>query len=116
MKTVFHVSSPDPGDQRHALANAANLWADDAVSAPGDEIVVVANGGGVRMFVEGAAADPEMVAALAERGIAFRACSNALRGAGKTAEDLLEGVEAVPSGVGELARLQSEGFGYVKAP
>jgi intracellular sulfur oxidation DsrE/DsrF family protein len=53
MKTVFHVFSPDAGDQQHTMINAANL---------------------------------------------------------------LAGVERVPSGLGDLARLEDEGFGYVKAP
>lgn len=116
MKTVFHVSSPDPHDHHHAMVNVLNLLADDTVSVAGDEVALVANGGAIRMFVESAAEHAEMVGRLEETGVALTACGNALRGQGVSAEDLLPGVDVVPSGVGELARLQAAGYGYIKAP
>jgi intracellular sulfur oxidation DsrE/DsrF family protein len=116
MKAVFHVSSPDPHDHHHAMVNVLNLLADDTVSVAGDEVALVTNGGAIRMFVESAAEHAEMVARIEEAGVALSACGNALRGQGVPAEDLLPGVEVVPSGVGELARLQAAGYGYIKAP
>lgn len=116
MKTVVHVSSPDPNEQREAIANTLNLVVDESVSAPGDEVVVVANGAGVRMFVEATTVQEELVGQLRTYDVALRACRNALHGMGATDDDLLRGVEGVPSGSGELARLQDEGYGYIKAP
>ena len=116
MKTVFHVSSPDAGDQQHAMINAANLLADESVYSSGDEVVILANGAAVRMFVEETADHPDMVETLFDDGVSLRACGNALASMNATDDDLLAGVERVPSGSGELARLQDEGFGYVKAP
>lgn len=116
MKTVFHVSSPHPDDQNHAAVNALNLIGDEDVYSEGDEVVILTNGAGVRMVVEATAAHPEMIERLTDRGVALRACRNALYGMGLTDDDLLPGVEGVRSGSGELARLQSEGFGYIKAP
>ncbi len=116
MKTVLHVSSPHPDDQNHAAVNTLNLIGDEAVYSEGDDVVVLANGAGVRMFVDTTAAHPEMIERLADRGVALRACRNALYGMGATDDDLLPGVSGVPSGSGELARLQDDGFGYIKAP
>lgn len=116
MQTVFHVSTARPADQREAMANALNLLGDESVHSAGDEVAVVANGAGVRMFVAATAAHPDVVERLDDLGVALRACRNALRGMGATDDDLLPGVSGVPSGSGELARLQDEGFGYVKTP
>lgn len=116
MKTVFHVSSPDAGDQQHAMINAANLIADETVYSSGDEVVVLANGAAVRMFVAETAEHPDMVESLLDDEVSLRACGNALTSMNATDDDLFAGVESVPSGSGELARLEDEGFGYIKAP
>ena len=116
MNTVVHVSSPDPNEQREAIANTLNLVADESVSEPGDHVVVLANGAGVRMFVGATTALEEFVNELRNYDVELRACRNALRGMGATDDDLLRAVEGVPSGSGELARLQAEGYGYIKAP
>ncbi|WP_227378727.1 DsrE family protein [Haladaptatus halobius] len=116
MKTVFHVSSAQPADHQEAMVNALNLIADDSVSSPDDDVAIVANGAGVRMFVRATAANSKMVEDLRKQDVSLRACRNALRGMGATDDDLLPGVEGVPSGSGELARLQDEGYGYVKSP
>ncbi|MFC5972313.1 DsrE family protein [Halomarina salina] len=116
MQTVVHVSSPDPGDQQHAMVNTLNLLEDASVSAPDDDVVLLANGSGVRMFVQATASNRRLVEELVDRGTTLFACRNALRGMGATDEDLLPGVEGVPSGTGTLAHLQSEGYGYIKAP
>lgn len=116
MKTVFHISSPDAGDQQHSMINATNLLADESVYSTGDEVVILANGAAVRMFIEETADHPDMVESLIDDGVSLRACGNALASMNAADDDLLAGVEIVPSGSGELARLEDEGFGYVKAP
>jgi hypothetical protein len=115
MRTVFHVSSPAPADQEHAMVNVLNMLHDETVYEEGDEVAIVANGGGVRMFVEATASAPDRVEQLRAEGVGCYACGNALRGM-HAEDDLLPGVEVVPSGSGALARLQDEGYGYVKAP
>ncbi len=116
MKTVFHVSSPDAGDQQHAMINVANLLADETVYSSGDVVIILANGAAVRMFVEETTDHSEMVERLLDDGVSLCACGNALAGMSATEDDLIAGVAVVPSGSGELARLEDEGFGYVKAP
>lgn len=109
-------SSPDAGDQQHALINAANLRADESVYSSGDEVVILANGAAVRMLVEETTNHSDMIESLIDDGVSLRACRNPLASMNATDDDLLAGVERVPSGSGELARLQDEGFGYIKAP
>lgn len=116
MQTVVHVSASDPADHRHALVNTRNLLDDERVSSPGDAVAIVGNGDGVRLFIEGVAAHPDLLAELAGRGVELLACRNSLRHRGVSDDDLLPGVSGVPSGVGALARLQDAGYGYIKAP
>ncbi len=50
---------------------------------------------------------------LADAGVEFRMCHNALRAAGYKAEDFHSFVTVVPAGFPEIALLQSEGFTYI---
>lgn len=93
-----------------------NLLADESVSSSTDDVAIVANGSGVRMFVEGTTSNSDIIENLREQGVELIACRAALRGMGATDDDLLPGVEGVPTGAGALARLQDEGYGYIKAP
>lgn len=116
MQTVFHVSGGDPADQRHALRNVVNLLADDSVSGPDDDVVLVANGGAVGLFLSTTTPARDTVADLQDAGVDLYACGNSLRRLDALDADLLPGVERVSSGVGTLASLQQDGFGYLKVP
>jgi len=54
------------------------------------------------------------VAALAARGVVFKVCENSLRAGTLVRGDLLPRVEVVPSGTLEIARLQREGYAYIR--
>lgn len=111
MRTVFHLTTGDPDEQARALSSVANLIADE--SADVDDVAVVANADAVRMFLSGAT-NADRVRALADGGVGFRACSNSLQRADVLPSRLLDPVEVVNSGVGELTRLQSAGYAYVR--
>jgi len=114
MSTVFHFSK-GPSAQKHAVANVKNLLSDDTVDL--GEVVLVANGLGIELLVAAESKFPDEVATLQERGARFRACHNSMEAFSVDASELLPGVEVVPSGVGELTRLQaSEGFAYIETP
>ena len=51
---------------------------------------------------------------LAQAGVSFRVCANAMKKVPITKEDLLPCVEVVPAGVVEIVRLQREDFAYIK--
>ena len=115
-KTVIHLSSGETADQKVALLNAKNLLDDESVSVK--EVAFVANSKGVTTYTPPGEENEfyDTITALQERGVEFRACGNAMEALELTEEDLVDGVEPVPSAVGELARLQELGYGYIKAP
>lgn len=110
MRAVFHLSSDDPDVHGRILSNVTNLLDDESVDL--DDVAVVTNGGGLHL-VTTASAHRDRVAALRDRGVAFKQCENTMDGTGLGPGDLLEGVEVVPSGVGELVRLQEAGYAYL---
>jgi intracellular sulfur oxidation DsrE/DsrF family protein len=113
-KIVFHVD--EMSNARWALM-LARSYLDDSPKA---RIVFVVYGPGMDFLLEdtrdkrGNPYDPEVLK-LVERGVTFRACATTLSAREIDREDLLDGVEVVPSGITEIARLQiKEGFAYLK--
>ena len=124
MRTALHCAAGDVDDQRHALANARNLLADDTVDL--DALVVVFNGDGVdAVRADSPVADdvrglltrtPEETDAADATSIEVCACGNSLASREIPADALVDGVETVSSGVGELTRRQGDGHAYLKVP
>ncbi|USZ73967.1 DsrE family protein [Halorussus vallis] len=112
MNVVLHFSG-ERGEQDHAVSNVENLLADDSTAV--ESSALVANGDGVALLTTDST-DPERVEALAENGVSLLACRNSLDSRGVDESDLLDGIETVPTGVGELAKLQADGYAYVKIP
>lgn len=84
------------------------------------QIVVVTHALGVDFLMKGAKTakgNPfqDAIDDLDLQGVKFRVCEITLRERGLQREQFLPGVEFVPSGVAEIARLQSrEGYAYLK--
>ena len=115
MNTVFHFSASGESEQKHALNNVANLLSTDMVEM--ENTVLVANGAGVYLLVADQSYFPDRVRSLSEAGASFRACANSMEALDVAASDLIDGVEVVPAGVGELTRLQAgEGYAYIETP
>lgn len=125
---VYHVNSESARHQMAALRSVRNH-----LEAEGDgiEIRVVLQGRGVSMLVlpdallhlnglHQANATPQMTALVAElsrRGVRFEVCANSLqRHAIDPDRDLYtaDNIVIVPNGVAELARLQQQGYLYIK--
>lgn len=111
MQTVFHLIADDPQQQQTALTIAENLTEDDSVEI--DDIAIVAQADGIEPLTAGGDGS-DMVESLLECGPSVKARSNTLDLKGLAESDLADGVETVPSGGGELTRLQSEGYAYVR--
>lgn len=109
MKTVFHVT--EETRVQGAVNGAVNLLLDKTVDS--EEVVIVANGGAVRGFMVSGRMEEFALKAL-EKGIKLRVCNNSLLGLRIDRSRLIDGVEIVSSGVGELTRLQSTGFAYIR--
>ncbi|HMB50795.1 MAG TPA: DsrE family protein [Natronoarchaeum rubrum] len=111
MQTVFHLIQGDPEDRKTALTIAENLTQDETVEMDAIEVVAQADG------IEPLTADGEgsdHVRSLLDDGVAFKACGNTLDMEDLDEADLVDGVETVPSGAGELTRLQDEGYSYIR--
>ncbi len=128
-KVVYHVNYDDPKLQAAALRNIQNHI--NAVGAENLEVRVVMHGNGLALLIvpealerlpkfKHANADDQMAAridGLKQQNVSFKVCANTVRGRKVSMDnDLYDVDEAdiVPSGVAELAKLQHEGFVYIK--
>jgi len=116
-KAVYHVNSNDAKLHKAALRNIQNHI--NAVGKDNLDIRVVMHGGGVSL-VKSAKKNKELASAIDKlkiQGVAFNVCANTLKGKKIDYKKDLHDVEKkdiVPSGVAELAILQSKGFAYIK--
>ena len=113
-KVVYHVSDTE-SQALGALRNVRNHLDTD----PTARIIVVANAQGVDFLLEGAKdkngspyAGP--VSALKSRGVAFEVCEITLKTRGLTKDQFLQEADFTPSGVVRLARLQGQGYAYIR--
>ncbi|WP_435333688.1 DsrE family protein [Haloarchaeobius sp. TZWWS8] len=114
MSTVFHFAKP-PEEQNHAVANVANLLADESTEV--ENVVLVANGRGIFLLSKEHSEQTEKVKELISKGVSFRACENSMEALQVSEDALIDGVETVPAGVGELTKLQArDGYAYIETP
>ena len=116
-KVVYHINYDDPKKQKGALRNIQNHI--NAVGKENLDLRVVMHGNGLSLLQR---ANDDMnfqssVVNLKSQGIGFKVCNNTLKGRKIDYETDLFDVaknDIVPSGVAEIAHLQSAGFAYVK--
>ncbi len=128
-KVVYHINYDNPKMQAGALRNIQNHI--NAVGKDNVEIKVVLHGNGLALLLEPdsladlpkfkhANANEKMTAkidGLKDQGVAFNVCANTVRGRKVDMESDLYNVDQediVPSGVAEVAKLQQEGYAYIK--
>lgn len=110
-KTVFHLIEGGSDEQDLALTLAENLANDDSIDM--DDIAVLAQAEGIDpVTTDGEHSD--RVESLVDDGVSVKACSNTLDMFDIDNADLVAGVETVSSGVGELTRLQNDGYAYIR--
>ena len=115
VRVVYHFSEGLAQASRGLEYIRNHLEAD-----PNAQIVVVTHALGVDFLTKGAKTakgNPfqDAIEDLDLQGVKFRVCEITLRERGLRREQFLPLVEFVPSGVAEIARLQSrEGYAYVK--
>ena len=113
-KVVYHVSDT-AGQALGALRNIRNHLDTD----PGAKITVVTHAQGVDFLMEGAkdasaGAFAGPVAALVGRGVKFEVCEITLKNRNLKREQFIQEAEFTPSGVVRLAKLQHQGFAYIR--
>ncbi len=113
-KVVYHMN--DSSIAMGALNNIRN----HLNASPNAKIVVVAHGAGVDFLLDGAKdknGNPydAVVQELVNRNVQFRVCNNTLQTRKIDKSRVIPEATIVPSGVAEIARLQSqEGYVYLK--
>lgn len=114
-RTVYHINTGV-----ETAAAAMNNIRNHLNADPKAKIVVVTHGPGIDFLLQGAkdSRGREFSAAVSElagRNVDFRVCNNTLTTRNINPNQLLMEPKIVPSGVAEVARLQSqEGYAYLK--
>lgn len=128
-KVVYHINYDNPKAQAGALRNIQNHI--NAVGAENLDLKVVLHGNGLALLLEPesleklgkfkhANATDDMtakVSGLKDQGVQFAVCNNTIKGRKVDyASDLYDVADKdiVPSGVAEVAKLQLEGYAYIK--
>ena len=126
-KAAYHVNYYDAKRQTGALRNIQNHI--NAVGAENIDVRVVMHGNGLSLLLypeevkntkmKGGNANDKMQATIANlksQGVKFSVCANTLKGRKVSLDQLYDAEKAdiVPSGVAEIAHLQSQGFAYMR--
>jgi intracellular sulfur oxidation DsrE/DsrF family protein len=113
-KVVYHVT--DSANAMGAMGNVRN----HLNASPKAQIVVVTHGPGIDFLLEDAKdknGNPydAVVQELSNRNVKFRVCNNTLQARKIDPKRVLPEANIVPSGVAEVARLQTqEDYAYIK--
>jgi len=116
-KVVYHINMDDEKTLKAAMGNIQNHI--NAVGKENLDLRVVMHGPGVDLL-KIANKNPDFqdkISNLKRQGVHFNVCNNTLVGKKIDYKNDLYDVskeDIVPSGVAELAKLQSQGFSYVK--
>jgi len=108
-KVIFHIDEQIKIGL--VLNNISNLIID--IGQENLEIEMVANSDVVKLLVKGIEFEP-MLEELAKKQVRFCACANSLRNFGLQKEELLDFVEVVSAGVGEILKKQAAGWAYIR--
>jgi uncharacterized protein len=113
-KVVYHIS--DTATQ--ALGGLRNIG-NHLDTDPSAQITVVAHAQGVDFLMEGAKDRTDKpfigaIAALRNRGVRFEICEITLKNRDLKKEQFIQEAEYTPSGVVRIAKLQKQGFAYIK--
>ena len=114
VKAVFHIE--DAASQALAgLRNVKNFMDTE----PTAKIVVVTHANGVDFLMNDAKdrnGNPYAIAVelLKERGVKFEVCEITLKNRSLKKDQFIPEAQFTPSGVVEIAKLQAQGYGYIK--
>jgi intracellular sulfur oxidation DsrE/DsrF family protein len=113
-KVIYHISDAE-AQALGGLRNVRNHLDID----PAAKITVVSHGNGVDFLMEGAKdkngslyAGP--ISALKSRGVTFEVCEITLKNRNLKSEQFLQEADFTPSGVVRIAKLQHQGYAYIR--
>lgn len=113
-KVVYHISDAEA----QALAGLRNVR-NHLDTDPSAKITVVTHGNGVDFLMEGAkdkngSLYSGPVSALKSRGVTFEVCEITLKTRNLKPEQFIQEADFTPSGVVRLAKLQHQGYAYIR--
>jgi uncharacterized protein len=113
-KVVYHFDNAVAQGLK-GLRNVRNHLDTD----PAAKITVVTHAEGIDMLMEGAKAAngteyAPLVSALKSRGVSFEICEITLKNRNLKKEQFIQEADFTPSGVVRIARLQTQGYAYIK--
>ena len=113
-KVVYHFDNTVAQGLK-GLRNVRNHIETD----PTAKITVVTHAEGIDMLMEGAKAAngteyAPLVSALKRRGVTFEICEITLKNRGLKKDQFIQEADFTPSGVVRIAKLQIQGFAYIK--
>jgi intracellular sulfur oxidation DsrE/DsrF family protein len=113
-KVVYHFDNTAAQGLK-GLRNVRNHIDTD----PTAKITVVTHAEGVDMLMEGAKAAngteyAPLVSALKGRGVTFEICEITLKNRGLKKDQFIQEADFTPSGVVRIAKLQTQGYAYIK--
>lgn len=109
-QVIFQVAEPGPALHEAALRNISNTLAD---LGPDTEVALMAYGAGLGLVTDETGFQ-DQVDDLVEQGVQMLACRNTMTRLRIPEDRLLQGVEIVSSGIGEIVRRQQQGWAYVR--
>ena len=115
MKVIYHINEGD-AQATDGLRNANNQLSVD----PTAKIVFVTHSKGVNFLMKGAKDKngnkyEDLVEGLKRKGVEFQVCEITLKRSKRTKDQFIEYATFVPSGVGQVTKLQQEeGYAYLK--
>ena len=112
MNVLVHLTSDSREDRDFARLCAAVLNQNEELDL--EDVTLLVHRDGIRLVTEDSPQKDD-VEELLEMGITVKAGASCFD-ARDLPRDVISGVELVPSGVVELAKLQSDGYQYVKVP
>ncbi len=106
---VFHLDETEK--TMMVIKNMLNLLSDDSIIVR--RLALVVNGGAINILAKQNEHETNILTLLKNHAEVY-ACLNAMKSSGITVDQLITGVRPVPSGVGQLALLQTEHFAYIR--
>lgn len=112
-RVVMHMNSSQERVQHGALNNIRNLYQE--VGRERLQVELVAHGDGLSLLTKSSTAFREELARLkADFGVQYTACSNTMKAAKLTRDDLIEEVGDTVPAVVRLMERQEQGWVYIK--
>lgn len=109
-QVIFHID--EQAKIGLVLNNIKNLLVD--LDKDHLEIEMVANGDAVKVLLRSATEFAPIMEELAAKNVVFCACANSMRNFGLQKEKLLDFVQVVPAGVGEIVKKEAAGWLYIR--